>query len=138
MFRKSQSSMIRCLLGGLLAFGALNAFGGGYYGLSGAKGVPTEWLEGSPFKDHTIPSFILFAIVGGSFLVAAVAVCARSRMARASALTAGMVVLIWIVVQVASIGYVSWMQPATAIGGLLILVLAWGLPKPAASPHATR
>jgi hypothetical protein len=34
MVRKSQSSMIRYLLGGSLAFGALNAFGGGYYGVA--------------------------------------------------------------------------------------------------------
>jgi hypothetical protein len=132
---RSQSSTIRYMLGGLLAFGALNAFAGGYYGLSGAEGVPTEWLEGSPFSDYTFPSVILLAVVGGSFLVATVAVLVRSRIARASALTAGTVVLVWIVVQVAIIGYVSWMQPATAIGGLLVLLLAWLLPKPSASPH---
>jgi hypothetical protein len=34
MVRESHSSMILYLLGGLLAFGALNAFGGGYYGLA--------------------------------------------------------------------------------------------------------
>lgn len=132
---RSESSTIRYMLGGLLAFGALNAFGGGYYGLSGAKGVPTEWLEGSPFSDYTFPSVILLAVVGGTFLVAAVTVFVRSRIARASALTAGTVVLVWIVVQVTIIGYVSWMQPTTAIGGLLVLLLAWLLPKPSTSPH---
>jgi len=132
---RSESSTIRYMLGGLLAFGALNAFGGGYYGLSGAKGVPTEWLEGSPFSDYTFPSVILLAVVGGTFLVAAVAVFVRSRIARASALTAGTVVLVWIVVQVTIIGYVSWMQPTAAIGGLLVLLLAWLLPKPSTSPH---
>jgi len=75
------------------------------------------------------------AVVGGTFLVAAVAVFVRSRIARASALTAGTVVLVWIVVQVTIIGYVSWMQPTTAIGGLLVLLLAWLLPKPSTSPH---
>jgi hypothetical protein len=135
MVSRSQSSTVRYVLGGFLAFGALNAFGGGYYGLSGAKGVPTEWLEGSPFSDYTFPSVILLAVVGGSFLFAPVAVFVRSRLARASALMAGTVVLVWIVVQVAIIGCVSWMQPATAISGLLILLLAWVLPKPSASPH---
>jgi hypothetical protein len=135
MVGRSQSSTVRYVLGGLLAFGALNAFAGGFYGLSGAKGVPTEWLEGSPFSDYTFPSVFLLAVVGGSFLVAAVAVFAHSRIARASALTAGTVVLAWIVVQVAIIGYVSWMQPATAISGLLVLLLAWVLPKPGASPY---
>jgi amino acid transporter len=114
MVSQSQSSAIRYGLATLLGFGAINAFGGGYYGLSGAPGVPVVWLEGGPFSDYTVPSLILLIVVGGSLLVAAVAVLAHSGIARASALTAGAVVLVWIVVQVAIIGYVSWMQPATA------------------------
>jgi hypothetical protein len=138
MATESQSSVIHYLLGGLLVFGALNAFAGGYYGLAGAKGVPTEWLAGTPFSDYTVPSLILFGILGDSFLVAPVAVFGRARIAKASALTAGAIVLVWIAVQVAIIGYVSWMQPATAIGGLLILMLAWALPNPAVSRRAAR
>jgi len=129
MNRQPQSSTVRYALGGLLAFGALNAFAGGYYGLSGATGVPVEWLHGSPFSDYSIPSLILFIVVGGSFLIAAISVIARARVARASALTAGAIVLIWIAVQLAILGYVSWMQPATVIGGVLILLLAWVLPR---------
>ena len=138
MRSRSQSSAVRHGLGGLLAFGALNAFAGGYYGLSDAKGVPVEWLQGSPFNDHTLPSLILVIVVGGSFLVAAIAVFAGARIARASALTAGAIVLIWLAVQVTIIGYVSWMQPATAIGGVLILVLAWVLPQLGSSHHHAR
>ena len=137
MASQAQSSAVRCLLGGLLAFGALNAFAGGYYGLSGAEGVPVEWLQGSPFSDYTVPSLVLLIMVGGSLLVATAAVFARSRVARACALLAGAIVLIWIAVQVTIIGYVSWMQPATVIGGVLILLLAWALPPPRApGPHA--
>ena len=128
MVAETDRSMIRRLLGGLLAFGAVNAFAGGYYGLAGAEGVPTEWLEGSPFRDYHIPSLILFTVVGGALLFAATAVFGRLRIARRAALAAGVIVLGWITVQVAIIGYVSWMQPATATGGLLILVLAWLLP----------
>ena len=118
------SAAVRVTLGLLLAFGALNAFGGGYYGLSGAKGVPTEWLEGSPFTDYFIPSLILFFVVGGAFLIAAVAVFARLRSARLLAQGAAVIVLIWLAVQVTIIGFVSWMQPATALVALLILALA--------------
>jgi hypothetical protein len=120
---------IRYLLGGLLLFGGVNAFGGAYYGLSGAKGVPTEWLEGSPFHDYFVPSLILLVVVGGSFMLAALAVFAALRIARLAALTAGMVVLGWLAVQLAIIGYVSWMQPTTAIAGVLVLVLASMLPQ---------
>ena len=130
MYNHSRSSAVRYALGGLLAFGALNAFAGGCYGLSGARGVPVEWLHGSPFNDYSVPSLILFTVVGGSLLIAAIAVFARARIARASGLTAGAIVLVWIGVQLAILGYVSWMQPATAIGGVLILVLAWVWPQP--------
>lgn len=121
---------IRYSLGSLLAFGALNAIGGGYHGLSGAAGVPTEWLEGSPFSDYFIPSLILLVVVGGSFVMAAIVVCAGLPIARVAALTAGLVVLGWLAAQVAIIGYMSWMQPTTAIAGVLVLVLAWLLPNP--------
>jgi hypothetical protein len=126
----SNHSVVRYALGGLLAFGALNAFAGGYYGLSGAKGVPLEWLEGSPFKSYFIPSLILVVVVGGAFLAAAIAVFARMRLARLAAFAAGGIVLVWLAVQVTIIGYISWMQPTTAACGLLILVLAWLLPQP--------
>jgi hypothetical protein len=116
---ESQSSTVRYALEGLLAFGALNAFAGGYNGLSGAQGVPTEWLQGSPFSDYYIPSLILIVVVGGTLFLGALAVFVRFRITRVAAFGAGTVVLVWLVVQVAIIGYVSWMQPTTAVGGLL-------------------
>ena len=76
------NDVIRCLLGALLTFGAINAFAGGYYGLAGAKVVPLEWLAGSPFSDYVIPSLILFVVVGGVFSFAAIAVFMRSLLAR--------------------------------------------------------
>jgi len=127
--REARAMSIRYSLGGLLVFGALNAFGGGYYGLSGAKGVPTEWLKGSPFPDYFVPSLILLVVVGGSFIVAAMAVFTGLRIARLAALTAGIVVLGWLAVQLAIIGYVSWMQPTTAIAGVLVRVLGLLLPQ---------
>jgi hypothetical protein len=42
---------------------------------------------------------------------------------------AGALVLAWIAVQVAIIGYVSWMQPATTVAGILVLALARCLPR---------
>ena len=129
MTTKAHPIAVRYSLGSLLAFGAVNAFGGGYYGLSGAKDVPKEWLEGSPFLDYFVPSLILLVVVGGSFVVAAMAVFIGLRIARLAALTAGIVVLGWLAVQLSMIGYVSWMQPTTAIAGVLVLVLASLLPQ---------
>ena len=124
----SQTTM-RYSLGVLLAFAALNAFGGGYYAMSGAKGVPIEWLNGSLFQDYFIPGLVLFFIIGGAFLIAAILVFGRSRIARVATFTAVIIVFIWLGVQIAIIGYVSWMQPATACVSLLILFLASLLPN---------
>ncbi len=122
-------NIIRPSLGFLLGFSALNAFGGGYYGMSGAEGVPVEWLAGSPFRTYFIPGLILFVIVGGCFLTAAILVFARSRFSRPASFISVMVVFGWLAVQLAIIGYVSWMQPVTAFTALIILILAWFLPK---------
>lgn len=111
-----------------MAFGALNAFGGGCYGLLGAKGVPPEWLAGSPFKDYTVPSLILFLVVGGSSLAASIAVFRRSPWARPAAGLAGCALFLWITVQVAVIGFVSWLQPAVFAASLLVLLSARFLP----------
>jgi hypothetical protein len=121
---RAHPDAIRYTLGGLLAFGALNAFAGGYYGMSGAEDVPREWLEGSPFEDYFIPGLVLFVAVGGSLLAAAISIFAGLHLARLVAIAAAMVVLGWLVVETLIIGYVSWMQPATTIGALLILLLA--------------
>lgn len=121
----------RYMLGVLLAFVALNAFAGGIYGMSGAEGVPIEWLEGSPFHDYFIPGLFLFAAVGGAFLFAAFTVLARRPQGRRAALGAAILVLAWLAIQVTIIGYVSWMQPATTVAAVIVLLLARRLPSPA-------
>lgn len=128
MFNSSHK-LTRYVLGMLLAFGALNAFAGGYYGMSGAESVPHEWLEGSPFHNYFVPGLILFVVVGGSLLFAAIAVFARLRVARPAAFGSVAILAIWLTVQVAIIGYISWMQPTTATVGFVILILTLLLPK---------
>jgi hypothetical protein len=129
MNKITTGKIIRYTLGTLLAFLALNAFGGGFYGLSGAEGIPLELLAGSPFKSYFIPSLFLFVVVGGSALFASIAVFAGSKLARNASFANVIIVFGWLSVQVAIIGYISWMQPATASLAMIILVLSWFLPK---------
>lgn len=118
------ASFARWVLGALLAFGALNALAGGYYGLAGAKGVPLEWLAGSPFTDDVVPSLFLLVVVGGSLALAAVAVAGAWPSAQRLSKCAAIIVILWVAVQVTIIGYVSWMQPATSLAGVAILALS--------------
>lgn len=117
-------SLTRYSLGFLSGFLALNAFGGGYYGMAGADGVPLNLLEGSPFSSYFIPGLILFVVVGGSLLCTSMAVFAQWKVARLASFASVIIVTGWLAVQVAIIGYVSWMQPVTAIVTLIIFVLA--------------
>lgn len=119
---------IRVVLGSLLAFMALNAFGGGIYGLMGAEGVPVEWLKGSPFDSYVVPSIVLFAVVGGSMLTSSILVFRRWRYAQWAVTVAMTIVFLWLAVQVAIIGYTSWLQPAVAIAGIVVLLLNRWLP----------
>jgi hypothetical protein len=121
--------IVRIALTTLLAFGALNAFGGAWYGLSGAPGIPREWLHGSPFADYFVPSLVLGVVVGGSFSLATIALLRAWPRARPLCIAAGAVVLGWIVVQLRVIGFVSWLQPVTALWGAMILALAILLPS---------
>lgn len=125
---QAHSSMLRYLLGSLLGFAALNAFGGGIYGMAGAKDVPLEWLDGTPFASYFLPSLILFAVVGGSAMLGAVTVLANADAGRTAALGAAAILMIWIATQVTLIGYVSWLQPTTAAVAVLITWLATRMP----------
>jgi len=127
--QRRPEKLIRYTLSFLLALLALNAFGGGYYGMTGAENIPVEWLKGSPFQNYIVPSLILFVCVGGSALIAAIAVFRKHRRARKAAFICGVITLLWLAVQVAIIGYVSWMQPTTAAVALIILLLTWQLPE---------
>lgn len=126
---RQNESLIRVVLGILLSLLALNAFGGGYYGMAGAKGVPLAWLKGSPFTDYFIPGLFLFVFIGGSSAVAAVVVFRRHPSALRFSMLSGGITLVWIVVQVSIIGYVSWMQPVTTVTALLIIFLTRKLKK---------
>lgn len=129
MRKSTANKIIRYTLGVLLAFLALNAFGGGFYGMSGAEGVPLELLDGSPFTSYFIPGLFLFVVVGGSALFASIAVFANSKFAHMASLANVIIVFSWLTVQVLIIGYLSWLQPATASISLVILLLAWFLQK---------
>lgn len=109
---------------------AVNAVGGAVYGLAGAKDVPREWLDGTPFHSYVIPSLVLLIAVGGSMGAAALALLTRYRYAPELSVVAGVVLAGWITMQVALIvpdGGFSWLQPTMFAAGLLVVALGWRL-----------
>ncbi|HEU5441394.1 MAG TPA: hypothetical protein VFU88_19060 [Ktedonobacterales bacterium] len=106
---------IDAVAGVLAVAGCVGLLGGGIQ-------FPTEWLLGTPFSDYTVPALILGIVVGGSALVAsAVTALAQREVGALATAAAGAVMLGWIVGELALIGYVSWMQPAMFIFGVVMM-----------------
>jgi hypothetical protein len=122
--KQAKRSRIRLVLIILLFIIGLNGLAGGYYGMAGAKDVPMEWLSGTPFTSYFIPGLFLFVCVGGLFLLTATALYLRQRFAHILSILCGSILLLWIIIQVIIIGYVSWLQPTMLIAGILIILLA--------------
>ena len=91
---------------------------------TGGLDLPNDWLDGTPFSSYFIPGLLLFCVVGGSMLAASLAVWSRRRLSGPVSLVAGSIIVIWIVVQVALIGYQSWMQPTFFAFGVAIVTLS--------------
>lgn len=103
---------------------ALNAIGGGIVALSGAPGVPREWLEGSPFSDYTVPGILLF--LGATvMIIAATTLILRWRYGAMLSKISGLLLMLWIITQVAIIGLVSWLQPVSFAAGFAITALSF-------------
>jgi hypothetical protein len=117
----------RIILGILLLIIAINALGGGYYGMAGAENVPLEWLEGSPFKSYFLPSLFLFIVIGGFCLAGSILVFRNSIYAKRISLCCVAILISWILIQVATIGHVSWMQPAILILAIIIFLISIGI-----------
>jgi hypothetical protein len=92
----------------------LSALGGGYGLLSDAEGLGLEdsWLEGSPFDDYTIPGLFLLIVIGGGGLLAAALTWRRSPLAAPAAVVMGGVLVVWLIVETASIAFQGWQQTA--------------------------
>jgi len=65
-------SILPLTIGIVTAFIALTAIGGGVAILVGLDKFPLEWLHITPFKNYTIPAFILVIGRGGSSLAATI------------------------------------------------------------------
>jgi len=125
----TEQTPVRYPLGTLLLLLALSAFGGGIFGMAGAPGMPAGLLHHSPFTGYHLPGLLLFVIIGGGSLVGAVAVLSRHRDADRIAEVAGVMLLGWLLAEELWLGYQSWLQPLTALAGVVVLVLAVRLGK---------
>jgi hypothetical protein len=105
-------------------------------------GLNAEILKGTPFVNFLIPGIILFLCIGiFPVLVSygllkkpawhwteAVNICKKYRWPWTATWAAGVIMLIWITVETAMLGYISFLQPVIAIWGIAIITFTL-LPK---------
>jgi hypothetical protein len=127
------------ILMGALGFLSVSALFGGAMLLvdpsGGSLEMPITYLRDSPFEDYRVPGAILFGVLGIGPMAALCGIRCRPRWSWADVLNpfkkmhwawsasvaVGLALLVWIAVQVALIGYVSFLQPLYGAVGLVIL-----------------
>jgi hypothetical protein len=101
---KQIRKVVRVILIILTGFLSLSAIAGCIQLLEGTYAPPVDMLQGSPFKDFTIPGLALGLIVGGSALFAAILLIRESRYAILSAAAAGIIIMFFEFVEMLVIG----------------------------------
>ncbi|MCC2032515.1 hypothetical protein [Microbacterium allomyrinae] len=111
----------------------------------GGMGLPLEWLDGSVFTSYFWPGTILGVVVGGAQALALAAQYARLDVAWGLHAAAGLVMMIWIFIEIAIMLVWSPLHGIFFVTGLvqvIVAVLALGAwPRPflrrrASAPHA--
>jgi hypothetical protein len=101
------------------AFGGISLVAGADLGMDAAL------LEGTPFASYVVPGYILLIAVGGANLIAGILLLIEHEQAPSFAFLAGAVLTVWIAVQVAMIGMMSFLQPAMFAFGLMTMGFAY-------------
>ncbi|HEY5471108.1 MAG TPA: hypothetical protein VIK07_11350 [Bacteroidales bacterium] len=109
----------------LVVIGAIPA---GYLFLSapdGSKlGMTVEALAGSPFKDYFIPGLYLFIVNGLFNLVASILTLYKFKYSSFIGMALGLSLIVWVSVQVYSVGLTHFLQPTYFIIGIAEIVLS--------------
>lgn len=92
--------------------------------VGGGMGLPLGWLDGTPFATYFWPGIILGVVVGGMQVLAVIAQYRRYALASGLQAAAGLVMMIWIFVELAMLLVWSPLHGIYFAAGLLQTVLA--------------
>jgi hypothetical protein len=121
------------ILLGLLLFNGVSSVGGGLALMTGLIPEQTQWVEHTDFPSLYFPGVVLMAVVGGSSVVAAIALVKRSHGWQLSSIVAGVIMLYWIVGEVASIRGFHFLQVIYLLTGALVV---WYTPRAPSAPDS--
>lgn len=119
---------------GLLLFNGLTAVVGGLALMTGWIPEQGSWVRATDFPGTFFPGVILMAVVGGSSLVAAVAMIKRVEGRDLASIVAGSVMVVWIIGEVASIRAFHVLQVVYLVTGVLVVVWTPARPSRVVAP----
>jgi hypothetical protein len=105
----------------LLLFNGVSAAGGGLALMTDWIPEQASWVRDTDFTSNYFPGVILMAVVGGSSLVAAIALVKRSAGWQLASIVAGTVMVIWIVGEIASIRAFHVLQVVYLVTGAIVV-----------------
>jgi len=121
------------ILGALQSFTALGAIpaGLGYLLDTSGKGmgVTTEMLSESPLNSFLLPGLFLLIVNGFANALGAYLSFIRNKIAGHMGLILGILLTLWIIIQVAWITMSSFLQPLFLVIGLTNIFLSWRILK---------
>ena len=101
--------LLRIALIGLHALTGIGAVAAGQALMSDPTGAAlafkVAWLSGSPFPDYRFPGLFLAVVIGGTQLASALTLATRRRVAPVLSLASNLLLVTWLVIQWAIIGY---------------------------------
>src|SRR6056297_1764673 len=96
-------------------FNGLSALAGGFGLMSDttgqALGMEIEMLQGTPFPSFLIPGIVLFTVNGLGNIAGFFATTRKHSRSGEIAALFGAIMMIWIISQIAWVGYQSFLQP---------------------------
>ncbi len=107
----------------------LNGFAGGI-GLiadpsGGSVGLTIELLSGSIFVNFLIPGVLLFIINGMGNLTGACLTIIKNPLYAKAAMALGVILVIWIIGQIITIGFSHWLHLLFLLFGILEFILGY-------------
>jgi len=108
---------------GLLLFNGVSATAGGLALMTDWIPEQASWVRDTDFPSNYFPGVILMAVVGGSSLIAAIALLKRSSGWQLAGIVAGTIMVVWIVGEVASIRAFHFLQVIYLVTGALVVAL---------------
>ncbi|MGB2950820.1 MAG: hypothetical protein WBB62_11740 [Rhodococcus sp. (in: high G+C Gram-positive bacteria)] len=106
---------------GLLLFNGVSSVGGGIALMTGLIPEQPTWVVHTDFSSLYFPGVILLAIVGGSSLFAASAMIKRIAGWQLASILSGVIMIVWIVAEIASIRAFHFLQVIYLVTGVAVI-----------------